>query len=439
MGGGESGTGAAILAKKLGYDVFLSDKGRLGDAYRDVLEREGICWEEGGHTEKKILAADLVVKSPGIPDSLPLVAILRRQGIEVISEIEWAGRHSDARMICITGSNGKTTTTLLLWHLLNRAGKDAGLAGNVGNSLAAQVATGSHKMYVVELSSFQLDGIYHFKADIAILTNITPDHMDRYGYCFENYVDSKFRILNNMDPQGLFIFGSDSGCVQEKVQHLAVVPETAAFTYTGKPKSENGAWMEGAELVARLDCREFRIHRDRISLRGRHNLYNAMAAVLAAMRIGLNDEEIADGLESFPQVEHRLETVAVKKGVTYINDSKATNVDSAWYALDSMTGPVVWIAGGTDKGNDYLTLEALVKQKVKVLVAMGTDNQKLLQAFSGICPVEDTHSLAAAMEQVQRYAVEGDTVLLSPCCASFDLFRNYEDRGRQFKEQVNKL
>ncbi len=439
MGGGESGTGAAILAKKLGYDVFLSDKGRLGDAYRDVLEREGICWEEGGHTEKKILAADLVVKSPGIPDSLPLVAILRRQGIEVISEIEWAGRHSDARMICITGSNGKTTTTLLLWHLLNRAGKDAGLAGNVGNSLAAQVATGSHKMYVVELSSFQLDGIYHFKADIAILTNITPDHLDRYGYCFENYVDSKFRILNNMDPQGLFIFGSDSGCVQEKVQHLAVVPETAAFTYTGKPKSENGAWMEGAELVARLDCREFRIHRDRISLRGRHNLYNAMAAVLAAMRIGLNDEEIADGLESFPQVEHRLETVAVKKGVTYINDSKATNVDSAWYALDSMTGPVVWIAGGTDKGNDYLTLEALVKQKVKVLVAMGTDNQKLLQAFSGICPVEDTHSLAAAMEQVQRYAVEGDTVLLSPCCASFDLFRNYEDRGRQFKEQVNKL
>lgn len=438
LGGGESGVGAALLGRKLGYDVFLSDKGTLAESYRKTLSDHGFDFEEGHHTEERIFAAGLVVKSPGIPDTIPMIIKLREQGIEVISEIEFAGRHSSARHICITGSNGKTTTTLLTHHILTRAGIDAGLAGNVGRSLAAQVAENAHGTYVVELSSFQLDGMFRFRADVAVLTNITPDHLDRYDHKFENYIDSKFRILNNMRPGDLFIYGQDSRAVREKLATLQVIPEMAGFTY-GNPEKGTTAWMEGDCVVVRLGDREFRIGKNEISIKGRHNVYNAMAAILACIRVGLSNEAIAEGLRTFPQVEHRLETVRVKDGVVYINDSKATNVDSTWYALDSMTTPVVWIAGGTDKGNDYSVLFELVRQKVKVLICMGLDNKKLIRDFTPLCEVVDTDNLADAIAAAQRYAKNGDTVLLSPCCASFDLFKNYENRGELFKAAIRQL
>ena len=435
LGGGESGVGAALLGRHLGYEVFLSDKGKLAESYRDELITHRIAFEEGQHSMDRIFAAELVVKSPGIPDTVPMVVALRERGIEVISEIEFAGRHTEAKMVCITGSNGKTTTTLLTCHILTTAGIDAGLAGNVGRSLAAQVAEDAHPLYVVELSSFQLDGMFDFRADIAVLTNITPDHLDRYDHKFENYIDSKFRILNNMRPQDLFIYGLDSEAVGHRLRQVRVVPRMAGFIYADrsiweKNTCRSGAWMEGEEVVVQLENRQFRIAKQEISIQGRHNVYNAMAAILACMQVGVSDEKIAEGLRTFPQVEHRLETVRVVEGVTYINDSKATNVDSAWYALDSMTTPVIWIAGGTDKGNDYSVLFDLVRQKVKVLICMGVDNRKLIDNFSGICQVVDTHSLKDALAAARQYAVEGDTVLLSPCCASFDLFKNYENRGK---------
>ena len=444
LGGGESGVGAALLGRHLGYEVFLSDKGKLAESYRDELITHRIAFEEGQHSMDRIFAAELVVKSPGIPDTVPMVVALRERGIEVISEIEFAGRHTEAKMVCITGSNGKTTTTLLTRHILTTAGIDAGLAGNVGRSLAAQVAEDAHPLYVVELSSFQLDGMFDFRADIAVLTNITPDHLDRYDHKFENYIDSKFRILNNMRPQDLFIYGLDSEAVGHKLRQVKVVPRMAGFTYADrsiweKNACRSGAWMEGEEVVVQLENRQFRIAKQEISIQGRHNIYNAMAAILACMQVGVSDEKITEGLRTFPQVEHRLETVRVVEGVTYINDSKATNVDSAWYALDSMTTPVIWIAGGTDKGNDYSVLFDLVRQKVKVLICMGVDNRKLIDNFSGICQVVDTHSLKDALAAARQYAVEGDTVLLSPCCASFDLFKNYENRGELFKAAVKEL
>ena len=434
LGGGESGVGAALLGRHLGYEVFLSDKGKLAESYRDELITHRIAFEEGQHSMDRIFAAELVVKSPGIPDTVPMVVALRERGIEVISEIEFAGRHTEAKMVCITGSNGKMTT----------AGIDAGLAGNVGRSLAAQVAEDAHPLYVVELSSFQLDGMFDFRADIAVLTNITPDHLDRYDHKFENYIDSKFRILNNMRPQDLFIYGLDSEAVGHRLRQVRVVPRMAGFIYADrsiweKNTCRSGAWMEGEEVVVQLENRQFRIAKQEISIQGRHNVYNAMAAILACMQVGVSDEKIAEGLRTFPQVEHRLETVRVVEGVTYINDSKATNVDSAWYALDSMTTPVIWIAGGTDKGNDYSVLFDLVRQKVKVLICMGVDNRKLIDNFSGICQVVDTHSLKDALAAARQYAVEGDTVLLSPCCASFDLFKNYENRGELFKAAVKEL
>lgn len=438
LGCGESGVGAALLGKKLGYEVFLSDKGRISNIYREQLENQGLEFEEGGHSDERIMEADLVVKSPGIPDTVPLVKKLRSKGIEVISEIEFAGRHSDAKFVCITGSNGKTTTTLLIHHILTHGGIDAGLAGNVGHSLAAQVAENAHGLYVVELSSFQLDGMTTFQADIAILTNITPDHLDRYDYKFENYIASKFRILNNMDAENLFIYGQDSEAVQNKLIGMKILPECAGFTYREKQK-QTCAWLEGNVIVAELDGRIFRICVDDVTIKGRHNVYNTMAAILACMRLGVDDAVITEGLKTFPQVEHRLETVAVKGGVTYINDSKATNVDSAWYALDCVQGPIVWIAGGTDKGNDYSVLFDLVRSKVKTLVCMGLDNKKLIHDFSPICKVIDTNSLKDALAAAKCEAVAGDTVLLSPCCASFDLFKNYEDRGRLFKEAVKEL
>ena len=444
LGGGESGVGAALLGRHLGYEVFLSDKGKLAESYRDELITHRIAFEEGQHSMDRIFAAELVVKSPGIPDTVPMVVALRERGIEVISEIEFAGRHTEAKMVCITGSNGKTTTTLLTCHILTTAGIDAGLAGNVGRSLAAQVAEDAHPLYVVELSSFQLDGMFDFRADIAVLTNITPDHLDRYDHKFENYIDSKFRILNNMRPQDLFIYGLDSEAVGHRLRQVRVVPRMAGFTYADrsiweKNTCRSGAWMEREEVVVQLENRQFRIAKQEISIQGRHNVYNAMAAILACMQVGVSDEKIAEGLRTFPQVEHRLETVRGVEGGTYINDSKATNVDSAWYALDSMTTPVIWIAGGTDKGNDYSVLFDLVRQKVKVLICMGVDNRKLIDNFSGICQVVDTHSLKDALAAVRQYAVEGDTVLLSPCCASFDLFKNYENRGELFKAAVKEL
>ncbi len=438
LGGKESGTGAALLGKKLGYDVFLSDKGKIDETYRQILLEAGIEFETGQHTEERILEADLVVKSPGIPDQVPMIRALRQKGIEVISEIEFAGRHTEAKMIGITGSNGKTTTTLLIHYILSHAGIDAGLAGNVGKSLAAQVAVNAHPVYVVELSSFQLDGMFRFKADVAVLTNITPDHLDRYDHRFENYVDAKFRILQNMTSADLFIYGKDSEAVAEKSRHLVLHPETAPFTY-GRTLVGNGAYCEGEWMVARLDGKEVRININEISLKGRHNVYNAMAAILACMRMGLDEQAILDGLRSFPQVEHRLETVVCEEGITYVNDSKATNVDSAWYALDSMKTPVVWIAGGTDKGNDYSVLFDLVREKVKVLVCMGVDNRKLIDNFAKICKVKDTHTLDDALKMARQYAERGDTVLLSPCCASFDLFKNYEQRGELFKEKVREM
>lgn len=438
LGGKESGTGAALLGRKLGYDVFLSDKGRIEPEYKDILTHVGIDFEEGQHTESRIFGADIVVKSPGIPDTVPMIERLRESGTEVISEIEFAGRHTDARMICITGSNGKTTTTLLTHHILSQAGVDAGLAGNVGKSLAAQVAEQAHGVYVVELSSFQLDGMFRFKADVAVITNITPDHLDRYDHKFENYADAKFRILQNMDADGMFIYGMDCDVVRERVETLKPVSSCVGFTYGTEPL-KNGAHMEGNTVVVQWEGRRFSVDKADISIRGRHNVYNAMAAILVCLRMGLTDDAIRRGLKSFPQVEHRLETVAVKQGVTYINDSKATNVDSAWYALDSMTTPVVWIAGGTDKGNDYSVLFPLVKEKVKVLVCMGVDNRKLVENFSSLCEVVDTHSLDETIEACRRYAMTGDTVLLSPCCASFDLFKNYEQRGELFKEKVNAI
>lgn len=436
LGGGESGTARACWPKSSDMKFFCRTREAFPTKYRKVLTDNQIEFEEGGHSLDRIYNAGLVIKSPGIPDDNPVVEELRRRGIEVISEIEFAGRHSSAKMCCITGSNGKTTTTLLIKHILDTAGIDAGLAGNVGFSLAAQVAADAHPLYVIELSSFQLDGMFDFRADVAVLTNITPDHLDRYDFKYENYINSKFRILQNMRSEDLFVYGYDSAAVREKVRELDIVPAQAPFTYLDK--KDCAAYMDGNRLTARESGRVFSIDKNEISIKGRHNIYNAMCAVLACMRLGVDNEKIAEGLRSFPQVEHRLETVLVKDGVTYINDSKATNVDSAWYALDSMTAPVVWIAGGKDKGNDYSVLYELVRKKVKALVCMGLHNEKLIESFSPFCKVVDTDNLEDAVKAARNCAEPGDVVLLSPCCASFDLFRSYEHRGEMFKQEVRK-
>lgn len=426
----------ACWPKSSDMKFFCRTREAFPTKYRKVLTDNQIEFEEGGHSLDRIYNAGLVIKSPGIPDDNPVVEELRRRGIEVISEIEFAGRHSSAKMCCITGSNGKTTTTLLIKHILDTAGIDAGLAGNVGFSLAAQVAADAHPLYVIELSSFQLDGMFDFRADVAVLTNITPDHLDRYDFKYENYINSKFRILQNMRSEDLFVYGYDSAAVREKVRELDIVPAQAPFTYLDK--KDCAAYMDGNRLTARESGRVFSIDKNEISIKGRHNIYNAMCAVLACMRLGVDNEKIAEGLRSFPQVEHRLETVLVKDGVTYINDSKATNVDSAWYALDSMTAPVVWIAGGKDKGNDYSVLYELVRKKVKALVCMGLHNEKLIESFSPFCKVVDTDNLEDAVKAARNCAEPGDVVLLSPCCASFDLFRSYEHRGEMFKQEVRK-
>lgn len=438
LGGGESGVGAAVLGKVKGMEVFLSDMGNLKPEYRAMLEKEGIDFEEGGHTESRLLDADLVVKSPGIPPTAPLVIKFAEKGTPIISEIEFASRYTDAKMVCITGSNGKTTTTLLTYHILKEAGLNVGLAGNVGRSMALQVAREHHDVYVIELSSFQLENMYDFKAGIAVITNITPDHLDRYDYKMENYVAAKFRILQNQGPDDYFIYCLDDPIVRQQVLQLQI--EATRLPFSLHHEEESCAYLEDGIVRFETPTEVWDIPRDKLSLTGLHNLYNSMAAGLSASLLNIKKDSIRKALSDFEAVEHRLEFVDMVNGVRYVNDSKATNVNSTWYALESMTTPTVLILGGKDKGNDYTEIEDLVKEKVKAIVCMGVDNSKLLEFFGGKVPeIRDTHSIEEAMAVCAEIAIEGDTVLLSPCCASFDLFKSYEDRGRQFKELVNKL
>ena len=440
LGGAESGVGAAILAKVKGFEVFLSDNGKLKDEYKALLDNWQIAYEEGGHTPEKVLDADEVVKSPGIPETAPMVRALRDKGIHVISEIEFAARYDTAKKICITGSNGKTTTTSIIYYLLKEAGLNVGLGGNIGKSYALQVATEQHDYYVLEISSFQLDGCYDFRPDIAIITNITPDHLDRYDYNMENYVRSKFRITRNLRPEDCFIFDSDDKIT---IDHLSkIVLQARMLPMSQTHEVEQGAYLEGQKIVMRVGEDESEIYLSELALGGKHNIYNSMAAALAAKAAGIRNDVIRKSLKTFQPIEHRLEPVLEVKDVLYINDSKATNVDAAWYALDCQTKPVVWIVGGTDKGNDYEVLKPLVKQKVKAIVCMGIDNKKFHEAFEAIVGADkmvDTLSAEEAVKASAAFAEAGDVVLLSPCCASFDLFTCYEDRGEKFKEAVRNL
>ncbi len=438
LGGGESGVGSAVLAKVKGFDVFLSDMGNITEDYRAMLQKWEIPFEQGGHSEALILNADEVIKSPGIPSTAPMVQKIEERGINIISEIEFAGRYDSARKVCITGSNGKTTTTSLIFHLLQQAGLNVGLGGNIGKSYAYQVATEKHDIYVLELSSFQLDNVYDFKADIAIITNITPDHLDRYGYNMENYVKAKFRITRNMSSDDCFIFCSDD---EITISHLnQIVVKAQKLPFTRKGEVEQGAFVKDDRMIVRYKDQECDMYLQELALGGIHNIYNSMAAALAAKAMDIDNSSIREGLATFQAIEHRLEKVLSIKDVLYINDSKATNVDAAWYALECQTRPVVWIAGGTDKGNDYSSLIPLVKEKVKAIICMGLDNSKIHEAFGGIVSeMRDVTSAQDAVRTASQLAASGDVVLLSPCCASFDLFKNYEDRGRQFKEAVRSL
>ena len=438
LGGGESGCGAAVLAKVKGFDVFLSDKGKIGDSYIGMLKEWDIPFEQGQHTEELVLNADEVIKSPGIPSTAPMVQKIMEKGIHVISEIEFAGRYDTAKKICITGSNGKTTTTSLIYYLLQQACLNVGLGGNIGKSYAYQVATAKHDIYVLEISSFQLDNMYDFKADIAIITNITPDHLDRYDHKMENYVKAKFRITRNMDKDDCFIFCSDD---EITINHLnRIVMKARMLPFSQKHEVEQGAFIRDERMVVRYNDSECDMYLQELALGGKHNIYNSMAAAIAGKVMDIDNEVIRKSLSSFQAVEHRLEKVLSIKDVLYINDSKATNVDAAWYALECQTRPVVWIVGGTDKGNDYAPLIPLAKEKVKAMICMGLYNKKFHESFKGIVPqIHDVTSAKDAVQLASRLASPGDVVLLSPCCASFDLFRNYEDRGRQFKEAVRNL
>jgi UDP-N-acetylmuramoylalanine--D-glutamate ligase len=441
LGGGESGTGAAILGKQKGFDVFLSDRGELKEIYRQELEAHGIDFESGSHDESRILEADEVIKSPGIPDSAPLIQQLVARGIPVISEIEFAGRYTQAKKICITGSNGKTTTTLLTYHILKNAGLHVGLGGNVGKSFARQVAENDFEYYVLEISSFQLDNMYSFKADIAVLTNITPDHLDRYNYDFQQYVSAKFRIIQNQTELDAFIYSADDPVIAEELKKHRIAATTYPFTTTEHHVHDIGAWVEGDEFkVATKTTPIFSMKMTELALQGKHNLANSMAASVAARILDLRKEIVRESLEHFENVEHRLEFVSKVNGVTFINDSKATNVNSTWYALESMKTPTIWIAGGQDKGNDYQELMPLVEGKVKAIVCLTKDSSKIKKAFGKVVSnIIEVSTAEHAVRVSYDLAREGDTVLLSPACASFDLFENYEDRGRQFKAAVRKL
>ena len=438
LGGAESGVGAAVLAKVKGFDVFLSDKGQIRQEYADTLRKWDIPFEEGKHSEELILSADEVVKSPGIPGTVPMVQKVREKGIRVVSEIEFASRYDNAKKICITGSNGKTTTTSLIYFLLKNAGLNVGLGGNIGQSYAYQVATEHFDYYVLEISSFQLDDIYDFRPDIAIITNITPDHLDRYDHKMENYVAAKFKITQNLTSEDCFIFDSDDSIT---VGHLSkIVLRCKMLPFSQEKEVEQGAFLKDDKIVLRYDKEETDIFLENLALGGRHNIYNSMAAALAAKATGISNQVIRNSLATFQPIEHRLEPVLSIKDVLYINDSKATNVDSAWYALECQKKPVVWIVGGTDKGNDYSVLNDLVKEKVKGIVCLGVDNSKIHAAFGGmVSRMEDASSAQEAVRKAAAMADAGDVVLLSPCCASFDLFKNYEDRGEQFKAAVRSL
>ena len=433
LGAGESGVGTAVLALKKGYTVFLSDKGKIADKYKAVLLQYNIPFEEEKHTESEILSANLVVKSPGIPDKAELIVKLKTLRIPVISEIEFAGKYTNAKIIGITGSNGKTTTTSLIYHLLKENGLNVGLGGNIGKSFAMQVAENSFDSYVLELSSFQLDGMYDFKTDISVLLNITPDHLDRYNYEFQNYIDSKFRIIQNNDAKTVFVYGLDDENIVKNFKVSDYNGKKLPFSIKTKT---DGAFWENDVLVAG----DLSLRTSELPIKGKHNVANALAAILVAKEMGISNDGIKSAIKTFTAIEHRLEFVKTVNGVTYINDSKATNVDSTWYALDAMDNNVIWIVGGVDKGNDYSVLMDLVKQKVKGVICLGVDNQKLLNEFGAKVPqITEAKSAKEAVEKAKEMAKEGYQVLLSPACASFDLFKNYEDRGQQFKQAIHQL
>jgi len=439
LGGGESGAGAAVLAQVKGMDVWLSDSGTIGDAHKQLLDKYSIAWEEGGHTLDKILNADEIVKSPGIPDTAPVVARAIDKHIPIISEIEFASRYTDAKMVCITGSNGKTTTTKLTYHIFKQAGLNVGLAGNVGRSLALQVATEHHDVYVIELSSFQLDNMYEFKANVAVLLNITPDHLDRYDYKMENYAAAKFRIIQNQTADDWFIYWQDDPVIAAQMQQHHTQAQLLPFTSQDKHEG-CVAWVNGTNVHFDINGDNWEISREQLSLKGLHNIYNSMAAGLSAQVFDIRKDVIRKALENFEAVPHRLEYVDTVQGVKYINDSKATNVNACWYALESVTAPTVLILGGIDKGNDYSELEQLVSEKVTAIVCLGKDNAKLHAAWDGKVPVvTDASSMQECVEKCSSLATSGGTVLLSPCCASFDLFNNMADRGNQFKACVKQL
>lgn len=440
LGGGESGVGAAVLAKTKGFDVFLSDLGELKDSYKETLVKFEIPFEEKKHTEELVLNAMEVIKSPGIPEKAPMVKKLRGKGIKIISEIEFAGRYTDAKMICITGSNGKTTTTSLIYHMLKKAGLNVGLGGNIGKNFAYQVAFENYDYYVLELSSFQLDGMYEFKADIAVLLNITPDHLDRYEYKMQNYVDSKFRITQNLKENDCFIFCSDDEVTMENIEKIVLRAKLLPFSQ--EFEVEEGAFLDGETFNVRIGDLVFEMPVDELSLKGKHNVYNSMAAAITGTVLSLRNDVIRKSLTDFQGVEHRLEPVLKVRGITFINDSKATNINSTWYALESMKGHknVIWIVGGVDKGNDYSSLASLVNDKVKAIVCLGVDNTKIHEAFREMIPtIVDTKSAEEAVSTAYKMGEDEDVVLLSPACASFDLFDNYEDRGRKFKNAVRNL
>ncbi len=437
LGAGESGAGAAVLAKKQGFDVFVSDMSAIAEKYKKQLDSHAISWEEGQHTASMILNADEIIKSPGIPDTAPMVAKAIDAGIPIISEIEFAGRYTHSKMVCITGSNGKTTTTSLIYHIFKEAGYDVGLAGNIGNSLALQVAEDPHDYYVIELSSFQLDNMYEFRANIAILLNITPDHLDRYDNCMQNYVDAKMRIIRNQTSEDAFIYWNDDPIIKRELEKYDIKAVQCPFSAL----KENGSigYIEAGQYKIEKPT-PFNMEQEKLSLTGQHNVYNSLAAGIATEIAGIKNEVIRKSLSEFPGVEHRLEKVCSVRGVLYVNDSKATNVDACWYALESMKTKVVLIIGGKDKGNDYAPIIDLVKEKCSALVYLGADNTKLHNTFDVLgIPVRDTHSMPDCVAACYELAQPGETVLLSPCCASFDLFKNMEDRGEQFKHLVRNL
>ena len=439
LGGGESGTGAAVLAKKKGLNVFLSDSGKIKEKFKNALLLHEIRFEEGKHSENLLLEADEIVKSPGIPEYTPLVIKLKEKGIPVISEIEFAGRYTKAKTICITGSNGKTTTTLLTYHIMKNAGLDVQLAGNVGESFAMKVAGRDSEYYVLEISSFQLDGMFGFKADIAAITNITPDHLDRYKNCFQNYIDSKFRIIQNQTQADHLIFCADDKVTLAELEKRRVLSKKYPFSILRSVENE-GAYLEDKNVIINIKQQPLVMTLNNLALQGKHNIYNSMAAGIASRIVDIRNDLIKKSLADFQNVEHRLEYVAKVRGVEFINDSKATNVNSTWYAIESMTKPVIWIAGGVDKGNDYSILKSLVKQKVKAIVLLGKDNSKIRKEFADLVPeIFETTNMQQAVDTAYYFAQGEDVVLLSPACASFDLFENFEERGMKFKKAVSEL